>query len=590
MCHEINIEDIDKKFESIINRRHEYDKPTLKDVELCRPLFEDLLTNNIKLESLKVKHSLQSKKNSFLFEAYKMMTNGKVDEKIKAIFRIKKGKSHSGIISITIFTSATPSYFENNKEIKQDFSCKWNCAYCPNEPGQPRSYLKGEPGVLRANQNAFICKDQMWDRMKCLYAIGHDIDKLEVLVLGGTWESYPEQYRYEFIRDIYYSANVFWDDPRRPPLSLEEEKVINKTTACKVIGLTLETRPDTITPAAIKLFRYYGCTRIQLGIQHIDNDVLDKIKRQCTTQETIKAIRMLKDCGYKIDGHWMPNLPGSSINKDDEMLNNQLLGVISKKYHDSKQYHHYEEYQLRNPDLQLDQWKVYPCTIVPFTDIEKWYKEGHYIRYSQESMTNMLLKMKTLMFPWIRINRIIRDIPYDYVYTTEYNSNMRQDLTTILEKEIYKCNCIRCREVKSIKRFDISKIKSVIRKYNASDGYEYFISFEDKTLKTLYGFIRLRLTQYPRNDIFPELYGAAMIRELHVYGDISLTTIKYNGMNTKVQHQGLGKSLLKLAEDIAKSCGYKKISVIPGEGTRGYYEKSGYITIPGEGYFMMKSV
>jgi len=614
MCSEveINIEDLDKKFNAIINGQRRYEKPTLKDIEMCRPFFENLLTNekyHKKLQNLKIQHSLQYKKNSFIFEVYKLMIvsgllneNKEKIEYIRKIFKIKKGKSHSGIISITIFTSATPSYFdsEQNKQVTQNFSCKWNCAYCPNEPGQPRSYLKGEPGVLRANQNAFICKEQMWDRMNCLYAIGHDIDKLEVLVLGGTWESYPEQYRYEFIRDIYYAANVFWEtsEARRQPLSLEEEKAINKYAVCKVIGLTLETRPDTITPAAIKLFRYYGCTRIQLGIQHIHNDVLEKINRQCTTEQTIKAIRMLKDCGYKIDGHWMPNLPGSTLQKDDEMLNNQLLGVVSKSYTIaglSSKFYHIEQYKLRNPDLQLDQWKVYPCTIVPFTEIEKWYKEGIYIPYQDDELSNMLLKMKTLIFPWIRINRIIRDIPKDYVFTTEYNSNMRQNLTSILEKEMYKCNCIRCREVKTVDSFDVSKIKLVVRKYNASDGDEYFISFEDETLKTLYGFVRLRLTKYPRSDIFPELAGAAMIRELHVYGDVNLTTknegkSSYFSTTTKVQHQGLGKSLLRHAQDISKHYGYNKISVIPGEGTRGYYEKSGYSTIEGEGFYMMKNI
>jgi histone acetyltransferase (RNA polymerase elongator complex component) len=211
---------------------------------------------------------------------------------VRRRLQIKKGKSQSGIISITVFTSGNIEYTDKENNVqKKLYSCKWDCAYCPNEPGQPRSYLKGEPGVMRANRNNFDCVSQMYDRMKTLYNNGHDIDKLEILVLGGTWESYPEEYRYEFIRDIYYSANSFNDyyfgiydnndNNNNTKLSLQEERDKNRYSSCKIIGLTLETRPDTITKESITLFRLYGCTRIQLGIQHIDDKILKTIKRDC---------------------------------------------------------------------------------------------------------------------------------------------------------------------------------------------------------------------------------------------------------------------------------------------------------------------
>jgi len=168
----------------------------------------------------------------------------------------------------------------------------------------------------------------MWDRMDTLYNTGHPIDKLEILVLGGTWESYPKEYRKEFIRDMYYAANTFWEEPssRRIKASLAIERDMNRDASCKIIGLTLETRPDTITVQSILEARELGCTRFQIGIQHTDDEILTKINRKCPTHKTVRAIELLKDWGYKVDGHWMPNLPGSSPEKDRWMLVDQLLG------------------------------------------------------------------------------------------------------------------------------------------------------------------------------------------------------------------------------------------------------------------------
>jgi histone acetyltransferase (RNA polymerase elongator complex component) len=372
----------------------------------------------------------------------------------------------------------------------------------------------------------------------------------------------------------------------REKLSLKEEKAINKTTRSKVIGLTLETRPDTITAKELKLLRYYGCTRVQLGIQHIDNDVLKKINRMCKTETTIKGIKLLKDAGYKIDGHFMPNLPGSTIEKDRRMLLEQLLGIEQyTRQEDETNREIHEVYNLTNENIQVDQWKVYPTTIVPFTDIEKWYKSGEYVPYDMEQMKNMLLEMTTKVFPWIRLNRIIRDIPDDYSILTSYKSNLRQDLATELEKQGKFCLDIRQREIKT-QQFDIDNMYLVIREYNASEGREFFVSYESNDNKLLYGFIRLRLTNNQPIHIFPELEGCALIRELHVYGKLQ----SVGKITNHVQHSGLGKRLVQKAEDISKQNNYKKISVIAGEGTRGYYEKLGFIDDNSEGHFMIKDL
>lgn len=603
----VDIEELDRKYDALIKRTFEYPTQDLLDtnpnyinvVETILSKDKDYkIFNNLK--QLMRKYSIHVK-NSYVFQVYLLMKEREGykdrfceddDIYIRSVLQIKAGKSHSGIISVTVFTSAYPEYIDpkTGELKKQDFSCNWLCGFCPSQPGQPKSYLSGEPGVMRANRANFDCLTQMFDRMKALYLCGHECDKLEVLVLGGTWTSYPIPYREQFIRDIYYSANTFFDMFANTPnirerLSLTEEKLINKTTRSKVIGLTLETRPDTITAKELKLLRYYGCTRVQLGIQHLDNDVLTKINRKCKTETTIKGIKLLKDAGYKIDGHFMPNLPGSTAEKDKNMLINELLGVQECKRTEDENHITIEKYKLNNESVQVDQWKIYPTTIVPWTEIEKWYKSGEYVPYDMDEMKDILLETITKVFPWIRLNRIVRDIPDDYSILTNYRSNMRQDLDTEMKKQGKFSYCIRNREIKT-QTFDPDNMFMVIREYGASEATEYFISYESHDNKLLYGFIRLRLTTNQPIHIFPELEGCALIRELHVYGKLQ----PVGTMGNHVQHSGLGRRLLQKAEDIAKNNNYMKISVIAGEGTRGYYEKFGFVDNNGEGHFMIKTL
>lgn len=581
----IDIEEINGKFDAILAKK--FETPTAEDVTKYQPLVTELLVKIKKgknmtqqrITTLKHKYHLSCKNSFLVIIAQHLFIKNEIDENelhaLRNVFRIKRGKSHSGVLVITLFTSPYPEYTdENGVRIKQSFSCAWNCAYCPAEPDQPRSYLKGEPGVLRGNRNNFNCMGQMWDRMNALSNIGHPVDKLEIIVLGGTWASYPLAYREEFIRDVYYSANVYWDVvPKREPMSLKDEMQINWDSSVRVIGLTLETRPDTITPDMIRHFRNVGCTRVQLGIQHIDEDVLRIIRRQCTTERTIKAIKMLKDTGFKVDGHWMPNLPGTTVELDRKMLIDTLLGVKwgetpIKRWSVNKE--QWEEWNLVAPELQLDQWKVYPCALVPWTDIEKWYKDGSYKPYENDSLERLLIDMKMLMFPWIRLNRIIRDIPSDYIMTEGETGNMRQELGDIMKKDGTKCNCIRCKEVKE-RSWD-GNYNTVVRKYNASEGADYFISAEDD--QKLYGFVRLRISK-ANSEIFKELEGCAFIRELHVYGN--LETVNLSASQGCIQHKGIGKHLMSVAHRIAKENSFRKCAVIAGEGTRRYYEKIGYI-------------
>jgi len=489
---------------------------------------------------------------------------------LKKLITKKKNKSNSGVIVVTILTSGSPEYIddEGNKKIGK-FSCKHDCAYCPNEKAhegnnwvdQPRSYLYSEPAVLRANENKFDPILQFNSRVSTLMKMGHIVDKVELIVLGGTWSNYHKNYKDTFITSTYYAANTYYE--KRDMLSLDEEIALNETAKIHIIGLTLETRPDTINLNEILEFRRYNCTRVQIGVQHTNNEVLKKIKRGHGIETVYKAIKMLKDNGYKIDIHLMPNLPGSSYELDKQMLDDSL----------------YDE------RLQVDQYKIYPTAIVPWTKIKEWYEEGSYVPYNDQLLFELIKDFKIKVQKWKRLNRIIRDIPSTYItggYKHQY-VNMRQLLQNDMKKNNWNCNCIRCREVKDYK-VNTEDIKLDIQKYNASSGIEYFISFE--TEKYLIGFVRLRLNNGNENKETqqPILSGCALIRELHVYSNLNDVG---NNIDISYQHKGYGKKLIEVAENIAKNEGYLKMAIISGTGVRNYYRKIGYELID---TYMIKSL
>ena len=317
---------------------------------------------------------------------------------------------------------------------------------------QPRSYISTEPAVQRGNRYNFDAVGQFYDRAYSLLNCGHLVDKIELLVLGGTWSHYPKYYRNNFIRDIYYAANTFYDK-KRNRMDLQFEKDFNENKSqCKIIGLTLETRPDCINIKEIKSLREYGCTRVQLGIQHIDDRILEKINRGCKNRDHKKAMYLLKQNGYKVDIHLMPDLYGSNFLKDKKMFDT-LLGIESVKTINKN----YMEYKLRYPFIQADQWKIYPTEVTKWTKIYELYKKGEYKPYAEiinndtgnKYIEDLLLNVKRKVFPWIRLNRIIRDIPSHEIFGGNNNPSLRQKLQKKLKEMGYKCNCIRCKEIKN---------------------------------------------------------------------------------------------------------------------------------------------
>lgn len=383
---------------------------------------------------------------------------------------IKKGvRSESGVLVVTVLTSPYP---EGSDGKPGRFDCAYDCAYCPSEPGMPRSYISTEPAVRRAIQNNWDPVYQFVDRVSMLADCGHTVDKIEVLVLGGTWSSYPLAYRENFVRDLFYTANTklfLPEDQReiREKKSLREERQINETAQHKVIGVTLETRPDCIDERELRHFRDCGCTRVQLGVQHTDNVILKKVKRACNRKDIVRGIGLLKNAGFKVDIHLMPDLPFSNYEKDMEMFKDVLY----------------------SPDLQADQWKIYPTSVVRHSAIEKWYEQGLYKPYADIDNGKILLELvvlvKDIVHPWIRLNRVIRDIPEISILGGNDDTNMRQKVARIMKARNLECYCIRCREVRDrATPKDIEEAELVVRKYAANGGTEYFISFESPEVKT----------------------------------------------------------------------------------------------------------
>tara|TARA_B110000014_G_C20116810_1_gene590080 strand:- start:456 stop:2417 length:1962 start_codon:yes stop_codon:yes gene_type:complete len=494
---------------------------------------------------------------------------------LKLLLRKKPMRNISGITSITVITAPFPD--------GQKFSCKHNCYYCPNEPAhegngwqaQPRSYLFHEPAVLRANQHKFYAIGQMLNRMDTYFSNGHIIDKLEIIVEGGTYTEYPVNYLERYHRDLFYSANIYFDLRKvysnydnclndkldlnlltniREPLSIEEEIKINKTAKVHIIGICIETRPDALDDEWLWRFRRWGVTRVQLGAQHVDNAILKKINRGHNVEQLLWAMKYLKDNCFKIDIHIMPDLPDASPDIDKAMFD-YVYSVVCP-----------------------DQMKVYPCQTVPWTVIKKWYDQGKYVPYFDKDPQLLIDVVRYSMEncpKWVRLPRVIRDIPCSvYVEGGNDIGNMRQIVDNLLDGDNVYSNDIRSREIGRHSKYYNKPAKYCTMQYYGNEGTDYFISYESYDERALFGFIRLRIVEEKNNMTkFEVLKKRGLIRELHVYGDTTaVSSFDKNGC----QHTGIGGGLLELAEIKSMEHGLYGIVVISGEGVKEYYEKKGY--------------
>ena len=506
----------------------------------------------------------------------KLFINDEID--VQTLYQLvemlaTKNRSHSGVLEIAIMTGPG------------EFSCKYDCYYCPNQKGIARSYIKEEPAVRRAAQNDFDCVKQINARISSYHSIGQPGDKGEFIILGGTFSNYSDDYRRIFMRDLYYACNTYYDEIKRDRLSLNEEKHINCYEALfKVIGLTVETRPDCINDEELDRYISYGVTRVQLGIQHTDDKLLKKINRKCYTKDTINALKLLKLRGFKVLCHYMPNLPGATPEGDMKLFDDVIY----------------------NPDLICDEWKIYPTSITTtstkdiedvYTVIEKWYQNGKYTPYSAIELEEVIRYAKNRVPNYIRISRIFRDIPIDNIIGGADVPHMRQKVQKEMALDDEYCKCIRCREIRN-REIDVDKIMYELEFYQAQQGLEIFISAnylpntdtldldEQKRMEHLesyiVGFCRLRIqnNNISGNEVDKINYVGdnnnthyeAIIRELHVYGKMVPNYLS-KFMTSNTQHKGIGSNLVLIAERLAKQYNKNKLAIISGVGVRTFYSK-----------------
>jgi len=459
---------------------------------------------------------------------------------LEKLLRTRPIRSLSGIVNISVLTKPYP--------------CPGKCLYCPLEKGIPKSYVSGEPAVERAKALNYKPYLQVKKRIEMLENQGHPTDKIELRIVGGTWSFYPKKYQTWFITRCFAACNAGQTRNKNAKLtrkikSLKEEQKINEKVKHRIVGLSIETRPDFIDSAEIKRLRELGATMVELGVQSIYDDVLKINLRGHGVKETIFATRLLKDAGFKVLYQMMPNLPGSNLKRDEKMFKELF----------------------KNPDFQPDLLKIYPCALLKETPLYKLWKKKKYQPYTKSQLINLIEKIKKKIPYYIRIQRITRDIPSQRIVKGGAKiSNLRQILAEKIERENWKCKCIRCREVMGNYN-PREKLYLFRQDYNASDGKEVFLSFctrgasasEEENPEKLYSLLRLRITST----------GEAIIREVHTYGPLVSIAEK----KLAPQHRGLGKKLIKEAEKITKKeFGLNKIAVISGIGARSYFSKLGY--------------
>ncbi|MFT7184230.1 MAG: elongator complex protein 3, partial [Oceanicoccus sp.] len=471
---------------------------------------EDKISTEDQLHKMKKRfareHGFQLPSNFKLQVAYKTL----IDEgweghtEFQKLIRKRKVRTLSGVTVITVLTKPYP--------------CPGECVFCPTEPGMPKSYLSNEPGAMRAVLDDFHPRDQVNTRLDSLTRQGHETEKIEMIVLGGTFSSYVRTYQSDYIQALYNACNEDQSD------SLEGAQVVNETSKHKIIGLSLETRPDHITEEEIANMRNLGCTKVQIGVQHTDNAILELNKRGEVIEDTISAMKLLKDAGLKVAVHLMPNLPGSTPEVD--------LAMVKDFF--------------ENPAFKPDHLKIYPCVVTPFAELEQWWKEGRYKAYSDEVLMNLLIEMQRHLPEYVRVERLFRDIPGESILEGSQKTNMRQIIEKIMDEKGIVCSCIRCREIKG-ESYDADSTELRVHEYEASEGVEFFISFNDKERDKICSLLRLRFpSMLLKNEthFIPELTGASIVREVHTYG----AQVKTGDRNKKAsQHAGLGRRMLEEA-------------------------------------------
>jgi elongator complex protein 3 len=472
-----------------------------------------------------------------------MAATGEIPEDARLLERIrmKPMRTLSGVTTVTVLTKPYP--------------CPGKCIFCPTDVRMPKSYLPDEPGAMRGLEHQFDPYAQVRSRIEQLESVGHPTDKIELLILGGTWSSYRRDYQKWFIKRCFDAMNAptSASSPRSgeeavSDAELEQVHAINEMAHHRNVGLVIETRPDEITPKELQWLRHLGVTKVQMGAQSLDDHILEINKRGHDVECTLRATALLRAAGFKIVLHWMPNLLGATPASDRE------------------------DFARLWDDFCPDEIKIYPNQLLANAELYEYWQRGEFQPYTTEELINLIADIKPSIPRYCRVNRVIRDIPSTNVVEGNRRTSLRQDVHHEMQRRGTRCECVRCREVRGKPvQPELLKLDDII--YRAGAAEEHFISYitpDDK----LAGFVRLSLPgkESPQTGMY-DLDGAALIREVHVYGQSLPVGAEKQGA---AQHAGLGTRLLETAESIARANGFRRMAVISAVGTRGYYLERGF--------------
>jgi len=467
-------------------------------------------------------------------------------ERLRKILLVKPTRTLSGVAPVAVMTSPYPC--PHGK-----------CLPCPGGPDHPfrspQSYTGEEPAALRAREHEYDPRAQVRARLGQFEQLGHHVDKVELIVMGGTMTARPHDYQEWFLGNCLLAMNEYRDEtderdlpPARADLPpLDRIFAENEHADVRCVAITFETRPDWCRKEHILSMLDLGVTKVELGVQHTDDAILAYNRRGCTVADTVQANRLLRDAGLKVGFHVMPNMPGSSIEKDRALFRE----IFS------------------NPDFLPDFVKVYPTLVTPGSEIEDLWKRGEYSPYSEDELVDLIAYGKSLIPEFTRLQRIQRDIPAKLIVAGSRHSNFRQLAANRLKEQGKRCRCIRCREIGRLPA-DAGDARIEVLTYSCCGGTEHFVSAVSDD--SLIGFSRVR---FPSEVFRPELEGAALLRELHVYGSI-VPLGKGAREDEEWQHRNYGIRLLRKAEEIARDAGYRKLAIMSGIGVRDYYRRQGY--------------
>ncbi len=530
----------------------------IKGLEKNRPITKKKLYN-LQRKYTKEGGDLYSKVD--IITAYKQLAGsqglGKYDPSLVTEIRKKPSRTTSGVTPVTVLTKPYP--------------CPGQCIFCPEPDEMPKSYLPSEPGSQRAERNQFDPYLQTYNRVQTLANMGHPIDKIELIILGGTWSAYPKKYQIWFIRQCFRALNDIQSqktnlkslDYRRdqPETSSWEELQTamqkNETALARNVGLVVETRPDFITQEEVVRLRKLGATKIQLGIQFLDDEILAMNKRGHGVKEIASAFFLLRSAGFKIQAHWMVNLYGSNPEMDKE----NYLKIFS------------------DHRFKPDELKIYPCSLLADTELFTLHQQGKWRPYNHQKLVDILKFCLTNTPRYCRLNRVIRDIPSPEIIAGNKLTNLRQVVEEAIAKSKKNLVEIRSREIGQ-EEFDSESIKLKSTQYQTADSKEVFLEYITPN-DDLLGFLRLSLPE--KKAWLNQLKDCSIIREVHVYGQ----STPLGAEQTKAaQHTGLGTKLITEAKKVSQKNNYSKMAVISAVGTREYYRKLGF----SDGKLYQKSV